>query len=126
MGSCRDYVSYAKKGQTPEFIRMSRDGGIGKAYYQKHSGMHENDEIVIKTALNKVESVKIPRYFDKLRESIDKDYIQGVKSRRKEKAVSRNQNLKQHTDLVMSEYLAQEERGLQKKVKELTKRDKVE
>ena len=126
MGSCRDYVSYAKKGQTPEFIRMSRDGGIGKAYYEKHTGIHDNDEIVMKTALNRVENVKIPRYFDKLRESFDKDYIQEVKSRRKEKAVSRNKNLKEHTDLVMSEYLAQEERGLKSKVKELTKRDKVD
>lgn len=123
--SVRDREFYAKKGQTPEFIRMSRDGGIGKKYLIKHPEIYDNDEIITKTGRMKVVRAKIPRYFDKLTEEIDSDRIKELQSKRKENANTALENKMKQTTLTLADQLKNEKSEAEKKGKIYTKRDKV-
>ena len=107
--SCRDTENYAKRGQTPEFVRMSRKEGIGKYYYEHHPEMYQNDEIIIKGSKQKIIPAKIPRYFDKQRELVNPEQMEKLKLHRKNKAII-NQNTKMsQTDLCKAEQLKVEE-----------------
>lgn len=62
----KDSDEYEKFNIVPEFVRMSRDGGIGLAYYQEHKhDIYKNDEIIIADG----KKFKPPHYFDKLYQS---------------------------------------------------------
>lgn len=59
----KDADEYEKFNIVPEFVRMSRDGGIGLKYYEEHKHeIYANDEII----LNDGKKFKPPKFFDKM------------------------------------------------------------
>lgn len=73
-------------GRTPEYINMSRNGGIGKTWFQLYQKeVYPADEIITRG-----HPTKPPRYYDKLFEQHHGD-IEAVKATRQRKA-------KQHAD----------------------------
>lgn len=115
-GSCRDYKLYAEKGQTPEFIRMSRNGGIGKDYYEHHPEMYDNDEIIIHGAHNIIAPVKIPRYFDKIHEERYPEILERNKEKRKQKAMNNSAITQANTSLNIQEQLQVEKKTKEEKM----------
>lgn len=67
---------YAKRGQEPIFAQMSRRPGIGREYFNKNLwNIYEVDEIIN----SKGQSLKPPRYFDKLMEKEFPEYTKEKK-----------------------------------------------
>lgn len=85
---------YASKGQTPEFIRMSR--GIGKDYYEQNKErIWKNDEIIIKNT-NGAISTKPPKYYTRLLEKENKEASDNLKKNR-QKLADQNQKVLDQT-----------------------------
>lgn len=63
----------------PEFCRMSRRPGIGKAWYEKYKdGVYKYDSIIVNG-----KEMKPPRFYDQLFEAASPDMLRDVKCRRK-------------------------------------------
>lgn len=74
---------YAERGQTPEFVNMSRRPGIGKEWYDTHKEeIYELDDI-LSSELGKLKG-KPPRYFDKLYDIDYPEDMKRIKKSRKE------------------------------------------
>lgn len=101
----------------PEFILMSRNGGIGIKYWKDYQqAILKREGILIKIG-DKVKNRNIPKYFEKkYKENNEKKY-----ERYKEKKIIKGKNkLKEilsKTSLTESEYKLMQERKLQEKAK---------
>ena len=62
----------------PEYIRMSNHDGIGKAWFEKHSGDCFPDDFVTLAG----RKYKVPRYYDKLLGARDEEALAGIKEER--------------------------------------------
>lgn len=85
---------YAEHGKIKEFIRMSRNPGIGMRYYKENRDkIYENDEVIQKTIKGKTSTFKPPQAFDKkLKEELPEVYEKIKESR--QQAAERNRKLK--------------------------------
>lgn len=97
----------------PEFALMSRGGkygrGIGYKWYENYSEDTDKDFLYINR-----KRVKIPKYYDSLRERVDPESLMNIKQKRKEKA---KQNKEDNTP----ERLAVKEEIQKSKLKRLTR-----
>lgn len=79
---------YAKRGQLPIYAQMSRNPGIAKDYWNaKGLDIYDIDEIIN----SKGQSMKPPRYFDKLLDKENHDYALAIKTIRAEKTKTKQQ-----------------------------------
>lgn len=78
---------YASKGQTPEFVRMSRMPGIARRYYDENKEkIYEYDEILTNMGIKKgARKVKPPRYYDKLYDIDENEKMEKIKRDRRTK-----------------------------------------
>lgn len=117
---------YAKRGQTQEFVRMSRMPGIARQFYEDHKDeIYKTDEIILKVTGQKPGKIKVPSYYDRI---YDIDYpsdMQRVKEIRKENALNAQKAKNASTSLSMYEQLRLEEDELRHKIKRL-KRSNME
>lgn len=80
-----DKEYYLKKGQTPEFVRMSRMPGIGSDYYDiNRDKIYFNDEIIMKTIKENASSIKPPKFYDRKFDIDNPEMMEAIKKKRKE------------------------------------------
>ncbi len=85
-------TSHASTGEitqrTPEFTIMSKNPGIGKAWYDKYKkDVYDYDFVVINN-----KKVRAPRYYDRLFEMDDPKALEALKKLRIENAVKHHEN----------------------------------
>lgn len=105
----------AEKGQEPIFANMSRRPGIGKAFWEKYKwDIYETDEVFN----SKGQTIKIPRYFDKLMDigNDDEYYLyKHMKTKREWKAEwELDKKLSQTTRPYKEQLLIEEEKAKDK------------
>ena len=115
-------IHYGILGQIPEFCRMSNKPGIGRYYYDAHKDkIYQNDELIMKTAKDKVLSIKPPKYYDNLYDIDYPEDYQKIKLRRQFEA-EQAQKLKDYTTTLSREkQLELEERDLLTRTKRLVR-----
>lgn len=91
----------------PEFLRMSRNPGIARDYFDAHKDdIYTTDEINIIGRQGKVQSVKPAKYYDKLFDIEHPDLMLEIKQARLDALELANFDLRHNTDLSYSQYLA--------------------
>lgn len=115
---------YAKKGQTKEYVRMSRKPGIGKQYYEAHKeDIYTTDSLLSLRKNGDVIELKPPAYYDKL---FDLEYpamMDSIKEDRKEKGKKLNKLKMSKTSLTEKEQLAIEKATLHEKTQLLKRKE---
>lgn len=105
---------YAYMGQEPIFALMSRNPGIGRAYYNlNQKDIYDYDEIIN----SKGKAVKVPRYFDRLLDKEDHRYALGVKEMRDFMSEFETQKRMKITDKTLAEQMKIEEETMKQKQK---------
>lgn len=99
---------YYKIGKLPEFTRMStKDGGIGREYYEKHKHeIYKNDEMIGRTVKGNISRYKPPKSWDKLfKEEFPKEWekIKASRMKASERAEKLLGELTDRTDLELQE-----------------------
>lgn len=113
---------YLRKGQIPEYVRMSRKPGIARKYYEENKeDIYKTDVLIQSSCKRNILKVKPPKYYDKL---FDLDYperMEEVKNKRKERA-EMAENIKfSSTTTLIKHQLQGEERTKYLKTKVLTR-----
>ena len=107
----RESETYKKLGIVPEFVRMSRNEGIAKAYYEQHKEeIYKNDEIILQKK-DKVEVVKPCSYYDKMFDIDNHELMEKIKAKRAEIAQANQKLQLEKTNLTKEEYLEVKERN---------------
>lgn len=109
---------YLKMGREPEFVRMSRNPGIARDYFEENKNkIYECDEIIIENKKGKAQAVKPSKYYDRLFDIDNPDLMAEIKEHRKQTAIiSMNKQL-ERTNIKKEDYL---------KIKEFNKIKQVE
>lgn len=128
----QDY--YSMCGEVPEFVRMSRRPGIGYKYFEENKEkIYQYDEILIKkkgkinrydkfsgeNITTKVESIKPSRYYDKLYDLEEHEFMEALRKQRKKAAKEAMKVQMSKTDKTRNEYLEQIEQRLEMSIKQL-------
>lgn len=75
---------YAMQGQIPEFLRTSRQPGIGRYYYEEHKEeIYKKDQIIIRNKEG-IHYCKPPAYFDRLYEKENPEHFKKIKEQRRQ------------------------------------------
>lgn len=132
------YIMKKQKGQTKglvrlhndelaeletEFTRMSRRPGIAFDYYEKYKDeIYKNDEIIFKGRKGKAEVVKPGKYYDRMFDLDNPEYMKAIKERRREAAENALKIKLEKTTLSKKEYRALEERNKEESIKKLVRK----
>lgn len=107
---------YASKGQTQEFVRMSRKPGIGRNFYEQNKEkIYQNDEIIMKTVKGNIGAIKPPKYYDKIYDIDYPEDMEKIKERRKNAAIENQKVKARMTTLSEKEQLIIQEKTLANK-----------
>jgi len=80
-------------GQVPEFIRMSRNPGLGTDFYKKyHSDIYTADVLIIESPDGRKFKLRPPRAYDKLYERDHPAEFELLKERRRQHALTQNKD----------------------------------
>lgn len=97
-----DKSDYCKIGKIPEFVRMSRNPGIGMTYYHDHKyDIYEHDGIIMRTVKGNIGNVKPPKAWDKKLQEEDPELYKKIKEGRnkaKERADRLTKEITDYTD----------------------------
>lgn len=111
---------YETKGIVPEFVRMSRDGGIGREYYEKNKDkIYELDEITLTNKKGLAQKVKPSKYYDRLYDIENPDLLALIKAKRKAAAEMSMKLQLENTNKTKEEYLETKERNKQAQIQTL-------
>ena len=84
ISNTNDPKEYAERGKIPEFIRMSRNPGIGMRYYEENKDyIYENDAVIQKTVKGNTSMFKPPAAFDRKLEKDNPELYEKIKESRK-------------------------------------------
>ena len=115
--------TYKKLGIVPEFVRMSRKPGIAWQYYDENKDkIYECDEIIFTNKDGKGEKIKPCKYYDRLYDLENPEFMQALKQKRKLEAEYSMALQLGRTSLSKKEYLEMKEQKKQKQIEKL-KRD---
>lgn len=101
---------YARKGQTPEYVNMSRKPGIGKDWYDAHKQEIYDTDNIINVELGKLKG-KPPRYFDRLYDLEYPEDMERIKKQRKESGERARKTRMAQTTATERQQYAYQERG---------------
>lgn len=108
----------------PEFILMSRNGGIGIKYWENYQKLiMKQDGILIKQG-DKVKNKRIPRYFEKKLQEQNEEKYEKYKTKKMIKGKKAIAKTLEKTSLTESEYKRMQERILIERTK-ILKRDNL-
>lgn len=111
---------YDEIGLEPEFVRMSRNPGIGMNYFKNHyKEIYRNDEIILQGR-----TLKPPKAFDESFWELEPDSLQIIKDQRRNAAIRNRKNKLARTTLTSEEYSKVEAMNKDEKIKYL-RRDKI-
>lgn len=100
---------YSDIGKVAEFVRMSRNPGIARDYYEQNKDkIYECDEIFIKKS-DKTEKVRPSKYYDRLFDIENPERLERLKKIRKKFAEEVAKSQLHNTSLSAEEYLRQQE-----------------
>lgn len=89
-------ILYDVAGEDPEFIRHSRNPGLGRAYYERNKDIiYENDEVFVNRSGNVIKSKPVA-YYDRLYEKDNPFVLALNKMKRQRMAIN-------HEELVLNE-----------------------
>lgn len=114
----QDAKYFEKLGMLPEFTLMSRNPGIAYQWYQDHPDLYDHAFINVSTEEGG-QKFPPPKYFDRLREAEDPEFIAQLKKERKSFAEASMKAKLEGTDLDAWEYLAIEEAAKSARIKSL-------
>ena len=118
---------YSRRGQTPERLFMSTQGGIGKRYFDEHAReFFEDGYIMIHGAKQKIVKARIPTYYERLLEHESEPTLDKYKEQKQEKAKANTKLKMSQTSLSIAEQLEVEERIKKDKMLIFNLRDKVD
>ena len=102
---------YKILGIQPEFVRMSRRPGIARNFYEKNKDIiYQTDEIFIATRKG-VQKAKPSKYYDKLFDINHHKELEIIKTRRKDNAQLKQQQIERSTDMSRKEIRENAEAG---------------
>lgn len=108
---------YFDADMVPEFAHYSTKPAIGRKWFdENYQKAYENDEIILKGHATKIQSMKPPKYYDKLMKEMHPEFYEALAVRRKQSVENKNKLLLNNTTLTEKEYL---------KVLERQKKDKM-
>lgn len=114
---------YLRKGQLPEYVRMSRKPGIARNYYEdKKKDIYKVDYLIQSTCRGNILKVKPPKYYDKLYDLEDPEAMEIIKYKRKERAENAENIKFSSTTALIKNQLQGEERTKLLKTKVLTRK----
>ena len=97
---------YKKIGVAPEFVRMSRNPGIARDYYENNKDkIYEADEIILTNKKGLAQIVKPSKYYDRLFDLDSPEAMAAIKARRQELAKESMANNLNKTNLSKEAYL---------------------
>ena len=108
----------------PEFILMSRNGGIGIKYWEQYQKKILENEGIILNSNGKIKCKQIPRYFEKKYKEQDEIKFEKYKNKKMLKGIKAFNKLLEKTSLNESEYKAMQERILIQNTK-ILRRDNI-
>lgn len=111
---------YAMQGQEPEFLRVSRKPGIGRAYYEMNKEqLYKFDQLLMKKYNGEPIKVRPPKYYDKLYDLERPEEMEKIKKKREKMAKESEKRKRKQTTLGLKEQWQVEERALTAKTKSL-------
>ena len=111
---------YRLMGKEPEFVRMSRNHGIGYDYFQQNKeSIYETDEIIITNKEGLAQKIKPGKYYDRLYDLDSPEAMKAIKNLRKEAAQNAMQLQLEKTNKSKEEYLETKERNKIESIKAL-------
>lgn len=112
---------YEQLGKLPEFVRMSRNPGIGRDYYEQHKDIiYDTDEMFLSTSKG-LQVVKPAKYYDKLYDLENPEKLFEIKEQRVERAKERARQELLKTDVKAEFYNQVKETNLKKRTQALTR-----
>lgn len=112
--------TYELLGIVPEFVRMSRKPGIAWQYYDEHKDkIYECDEIIYTNKDGLGEKIKPSKYYDRLYDLENPEFMQALKQKRKLEAEYSLAIQLGKTSLSKKEYLEMKEQKKQKQIEKL-------
>lgn len=116
-----DAAVFLQHGLISEFVRMSRNPGIARQYFDDHHDeIYKTDEIFLQTRKGG-KNFKPPRYFDKLYEELDPDSFLEIKSDRLAAAELIKHLKLSNTSVDYGQMLENEEKDLIKRTSKLVR-----
>lgn len=97
---------FAQRGQNPIFANMSRRPGIGREFFDNNLSMYDFDEIIN----SKGQAIQPPKYFDRLLDKDNHEYLEAIKRIRENKQKINLENKLKQTGLSLKEQLKIEEK----------------
>lgn len=111
---------YEKLGIEPEFVRMSRRPGIAWQYYEDNKDkIYECDEIITTSRQGIGEKVKPCKYYDRLFDLENPEFMKALKQKRKLEAEYALAIQLGKTSLSKQEYLEMKERKKERQIEKL-------
>ncbi len=109
---------YKKIGVVPEFVRMSRNPGIARDYYEENKNkIYEADEIVLTNKKGLAKVVKPSKYFDRLYDVEEPELMRAIKEKRRITGELARELQLAKTSLNKDEYLKLQEENKQAQLK---------
>lgn len=115
-------ILYDIAGEQPEFMRVSRNPGLGKAYFDKnYITIYNTDEVNINRD-GKVVTSKPPAYYDRLYEKLQPFHLSLVKAKRKDFGENHALLALRETEFIPFDYFNLKKENKERSIKFLAKK----
>lgn len=115
-------ILYDIAGEVPEFIRHSRNPGLGRAYFDKnYKTIYDTDEVFVVRNDQLIKSKPVA-YYDRLYEKIQPFHLSLIKAKRQDIAADHNVLALRETDLAEYDYIQLKKNNKEQSIRFLAKK----